>query len=264
MNSLKKPSLLPLSDLHFEWDNQIFDYNLVIDKKVADIVILAGDIAGGVYALEFIKHLISLGYKVIYVLGNHEFYNKNVFQLISQWKEISKTLDNFYFLNDESVVIDGVEFFGSTLWSSLGTKSEADEIDNQVKMHLKSSKDFLSICNFNIDTMKSMFHDSWGKLQRIIDDSKSKTKVVVSHYAPSEKSIHEYYHGKKIENLMFYTELSNYIAYSNINLWIHGHVHNSFDYKIYNTRVICNPRGYLKLGMLNPDFSWTDFVVSDY
>ena len=30
----------------------------------------------------------------------------------------------------------------------------------------------------------------------------------------------------------------------NIKLWIHGHVHNNFDYMIGDTRVICNPRGY--------------------
>ena len=30
----------------------------------------------------------------------------------------------------------------------------------------------------------------------------------------------------------------------NMKLWIHGHVHNNFDYMIGDTRVICNPRGY--------------------
>ena len=27
-------------------------------------------------------------------------------------------------------------------------------------------------------------------------------------------------------------------------LWIHGHTHDAFDYEIYGTRVVCNPRGY--------------------
>jgi hypothetical protein len=27
-------------------------------------------------------------------------------------------------------------------------------------------------------------------------------------------------------------------------LWIHGHMHDPFDYEINGTRVICNPRGY--------------------
>jgi len=36
-------------------------------------------------------------------------------------------------------------------------------------------------------------------------------------------------------------------------LWVHGHMHESFDYEIYGTRVVCNPRGY-EPEALNPDF----------
>ena len=35
-------------------------------------------------------------------------------------------------------------------------------------------------------------------------------------------------------------------------LWIHGHIHDSHDYTIGNTRVIANPRGYID--ELNPNF----------
>lgn len=28
-------------------------------------------------------------------------------------------------------------------------------------------------------------------------------------------------------------------------LWIHGHVHDSFDYAVEGTRVVANPRGYI-------------------
>ena len=27
-------------------------------------------------------------------------------------------------------------------------------------------------------------------------------------------------------------------------LWIHGHTHTRFDYRVRGTRVVCNPRGY--------------------
>lgn len=27
-------------------------------------------------------------------------------------------------------------------------------------------------------------------------------------------------------------------------LWIHGHTHDAFDYELYGTKVVCNPRGY--------------------
>jgi hypothetical protein len=32
-------------------------------------------------------------------------------------------------------------------------------------------------------------------------------------------------------------------------LWIHGHTHDSFDYRLNGTRVVCNPRGYAKDGV---------------
>jgi hypothetical protein len=28
------------------------------------------------------------------------------------------------------------------------------------------------------------------------------------------------------------------------DLWIHGHTHDSYDYRIGRGRVVCNPRGY--------------------
>jgi Icc-related predicted phosphoesterase len=36
-------------------------------------------------------------------------------------------------------------------------------------------------------------------------------------------------------------------------LWIHGHTHESFDYEIGKTRVICNPRGYAPIE-INKEF----------
>ncbi len=31
---------------------------------------------------------------------------------------------------------------------------------------------------------------------------------------------------------------------SGVKLWVHGHIHKQSDYKIKDTRIICNPRGY--------------------
>jgi Icc-related predicted phosphoesterase len=35
-------------------------------------------------------------------------------------------------------------------------------------------------------------------------------------------------------------------------LWVHGHVHNSSDYRIGRTRIVANPHGY---GNENPRFN---------
>ena len=44
-----------------------------------------------------------------------------------------------------------------------------------------------------------------------------------------------------------------------VTLWVHGHFHDSFDYDVYGTRVVCNPRGYSP-DALNPGFD-SDLVI---
>ena len=44
-----------------------------------------------------------------------------------------------------------------------------------------------------------------------------------------------------------------------VALWVHGHMHDPFDYEIYGTRVVCNPRGYAP-NALTPDFR-PDWVI---
>ena len=48
---------------------------------------------------------------------------------------------------------------------------------------------------------------------------------------------------------------------SRARLWIHGHTHDSFDYCLNGTRVVCNPRGYARNGVNeNPLFD-ANFLV---
>jgi hypothetical protein len=42
------------------------------------------------------------------------------------------------------------------------------------------------------------------------------------------------------------SELSEFILdHPQIKLWTHGHTHEPFDYMIGDTRIVCNPRGYI-------------------
>jgi hypothetical protein len=48
---------------------------------------------------------------------------------------------------------------------------------------------------------------------------------------------------------------------SRARVWIHGHTHDSFDYFLNGTRVVCKPRGYVKDGVNeNPLFD-ANFLV---
>jgi hypothetical protein len=43
----------------------------------------------------------------------------------------------------------------------------------------------------------------------------------------------------------YYSDLSwMMLDQPKIKLWTHGHMHQCFDYKMGEARVVCNPRGY--------------------
>ena len=50
----------------------------------------------------------------------------------------------------------------------------------------------------------------------------------------------------------FVSDLSGLIEAGQPELWVHGHVHNSSDYRVGRTRLIANPHGY---GIENADFN---------
>jgi predicted phosphodiesterase len=44
--------------------------------------------------------------------------------------------------------------------------------------------------------------------------------------------------------------------FGKMSLWIHGHTHDSCDYEMNGTRVVCNPRGYVRSNHAeNPEFN---------
>jgi len=76
--------------------------------------------------------------------------------------------------------------------------------------------------------------------------------VVVTHHAPSELSLHQRYREAPGHlNSSYASNLEHMLG--SAALWVHGHTHDSADYTLSDTRVVCNPRGYAP-GHVNPDF----------
>ena len=71
-------------------------------------------------------------------------------------------------------------------------------------------------------------------------------KVVVTHHLPSSKSVAPH-HSKSRVTAAYASRLDDTVKLA--DLWIHGHTHDSCDYRIdgadgHSARVVCNPRGY--------------------
>ena len=73
--------------------------------------------------------------------------------------------------------------------------------------------------------------------------------VVVTHFAPARGSIAARFAGSPV-NACFVSDLEARIRAWQPQLWLHGHTHDSFDYRIGETRVVANPRGYAPNGVI--------------
>lgn len=225
-----------LSDLHIECAN------FTIHETDADVIILAGDIGVGLDGLEWLQNQ-TVQKPIIYVPGNHEFYHHdiNLFDDI----EVNFT-SNIYLLNDDAIEIDGIRFLGSVLWTDFDLFGLTDKYFS-VQQARKNMADFEVIKHsgkrFTPDDSIGLHNRSRGWLKCMLDDEFHGQTVVITHHAPSSGSVH----ARFTRNLLtpaFASDLEDMMDGERVSLWIHGHTHNAFDYEVYGTRVICNPRGY--------------------
>ena len=81
-------------------------------------------------------------------------------------------------------------------------------------------------------------------IEKICSENPDKKIVIISHHAPSKKSIGSQYRKSEI-NPAYASNLEWLIKkYKNIKLWVSGHSHNDSDYYIGNCRCVARPFGY--------------------
>ncbi len=228
------------SDLHIEFKK--YD----IDTSDTDLLILAGDIDVGENGFCWIREKVK-DIPVLYVLGNHEYYN-NYYPLLLETLRNKAQNTNIHILENDAVTIDGVTFHGCTLWTdfNLYGNPEMASIKAQQSMYdyrlIWVKKDNMWT-NLRPADSFLMHQDSVCWLKDSLINSNTSTNIVITHHAPSNISVPEKFRNKHISSA-FASNLENIILETNPLLWVHGHMHNYSDYKIAQTRIICNPRGY--------------------
>ena len=75
---------------------------------------------------------------------------------------------------------------------------------------------------------------------------------MITHHAPSVLSVAESYRRNRL-SAAFASRLDALILAHSARLWIHGHMHTSFDYNLGDTQIVCNPSGYPDSDQ-NPEF----------
>jgi len=247
---MTSPKAVVISDLHFEsiGDDLFETFKEIVPEKIADYIILCGDIDNRTRGIYFISYLVELGYKVIYVPGNHEYEDSNFDHVDSYYEAVD--LKNFYYLNNKTEIFDGFRIIGSTLWASADTlKTDpidgpifSESVDYFVRQKLKFMIDFTSIHGFSVDKMAEKFKENYEYILEECSKPFDGKTIVVTHHAPSFESCLSRYRGNTT-NHAFASDMTCLIETNKIDYWLHGHMHNSSDYIIGDTRIICNPRG---------------------
>jgi 3',5'-cyclic AMP phosphodiesterase CpdA len=226
------------SDLHLEFG--WFEPTI----KNPDVVVLAGDIHQGTAGVKWAKQFCR-DCPVIYVPGNHEFYNHSIPDLFKALKREARG-SNVHVLENNVFTIDGFIFLGCSLWTNFQLWPDAREAMSFAEREMS---DFWLIKmqagkgGFSAKDSAKIHAASVRWLVRQMSRHDPARTIVVTHHAPSSRSIPPH-QADDVFSAAFASDLNSLIRASRVPLWIHGHTHYNVDYKIGMTRIYSNQRGY--------------------
>lgn len=229
----------------------------------------------------FIQNELSRYDRVFYIAGNHEPYG-SIFE--ESPKVIKKFIldnsSNVEFMGNDTCDLGDVVILGSTLWATYGMLDPARS--TQIGNVLNDFK--------QIRTWKRRFWDedspeprsrnwcpedayheylaalNWLTSQLDYFGDQGKKCIVMTHHAPSYLS--NGHHVKSGNQMMLddaFCSNQHHLIERNPHIvaWVHGHTHHNCDYKIGETRIISNQRGYHGYENLANEFnpSSADFNV---
>jgi len=233
--------IITYSDLHLEFGTKLQPPQ----DSDADLMILAGDVITFKDFMPLGKFLKDWKKPVLYVAGNHEYYTN---KLMSQGNErfkawLAENHQNVTFLQDEEISIDGVHFFGGTMWTDF------DNSDIHAMLIAKQQmNDYRVIMHPDNRRLKPedtvAFHNNF--IQKLIDwfeKDLQGARVVITHNAPTLNR-NTKYNNSPLRPAFNSLDMEKIIEKYQPNLWIYDHTHECDDQMIGDTRIISNQLGY--------------------
>ena len=244
-----------LSDLHLEvnlqWQPQ--------PEPWADVLVLAGDVgsyqyggqmSGADFGLERFSPRQGWPVPVLYVPGNHEYDALDFDATHARLRDTCERL-GIIWLERECVVLEGVRFVGTTLWSDFDVLAQLVRPALQLKTRDKAYRaaNFYlrrtGATRFGQPLMAQEVRDLALECQSWLRDAlrtpHDGPTVAVTHFAPSLRSADPRY-GPVPGTAGFCNGLDDLLPHA--DLWLHGHLHCPSDYVHHGCRVVANPLGY--------------------
>jgi predicted phosphodiesterase len=223
-----------------------------------DALIVAGDVCAGVdTGFQLLRHYVPTTTPIIMVLGNHEFYGFGYAQELAKARATASSY-NIHVLENDAVIIGGVRLVGASLWTDYDLFG-ADNREACMRTAAMGLNDHRLIGRttggatdrrFQPFDALALHRQSIAYLDEALTAPHEGPTVVVTHHAPHGDSVAPQYRNSLLTPA-FVSDLSPLIDAHQPTLWVHGHTHTSFDYRVGRTRIVCNPAGY---GAENPMF----------
>ncbi|ASR08858.1 phosphatase [Rhizobium leguminosarum bv. viciae] len=236
-----------ISDLHLEFAEPF----LQTPPEGVDVIVCAGDIAtkGIVPGLRWLAKAFARQIPVVVVAGNHDFYSASIEEGIRDAREYALGLPNVHFLENDACEIGGVKFVGGTFWTDFRlfgrnptvAMSYAQSGMNDFKKIKLSKRPFRKFRP--LDAYQKHIETRGFIETELRENAGTKTTVVVTHHAPSPRSIDLGFRHDPL-SACYASNLEDLLREVGPSLWVHGHLHHRNDYVLGNTRVVSNSRGY--------------------
>lgn len=212
-------------------------------------------------AEKFCQNELSQYQRVLYVMGNHESYRETIEATPGILREfLAKHAPNTQLLDNEMVEIDGVAFLGTTLWARCGVGVGANEwlIGNGMRdferINTTAIADFSEQMRISRDGTRRFRPADANRLHQLNKlwlaetAPRDRPVVVITHHAPSFQSGRANEFGEAYMDDAYCGNLVDFfLERPNIKLAVHGHTHRNEHYRIGETLVIANQRGYFPM-----------------
>jgi Icc-related predicted phosphoesterase len=213
-------------------------------------MICAGDVLdkGIVPSLQWLADTVAHAIPVVFVPGNHEFYSAFVQESIRDARDFAGRFPNIHFLENEIADIGGVRFIGGTLWTDFRLFDRNPQVTMSYAAHGMNDYKKIKLAKSPYRKFKPI--DAYRKhvetrnfIAEELRGQAGLTTVVVTHHAPSPRAIDLGFRHDPL-SACYASDLEDLLYEVGPELWVHGHVHHRNDYKVGDTRVVSNPRGY--------------------
>lgn len=221
------------------------------------VLIIAGDTANALNGIAYVKNVLCSYFKaVVLIAGNHEWYGSKsksyhsgylhkqvsinsengidvqTYTPIAKLKAHSETTANLFFLDNESIDLDGCTIYGGTLWFPIHTYSP-----ELIDAYSELMNDTKYISQQMIEEQHKAFINNFPR----------KVDIAISHHLPSKEAFAVEQNANNDYAPYYQAGLSDELI-SKARYWIAGHQHDPVEKIIAgSTTFICNPKGSIPL-----------------